>query len=156
MKKQQDEFDTVSGNCTDKNSSNFPEEEGTNKSNADNVSGNSTVGTKDDEEEKLDREVEYTNHTTKAADEPMPERLLDYTTMTLPCVDFPAMKKRNKAAAESNSAIIPPLHVTVSLFCGFFLFRRPHDTAKHCFILILIYFTNSWFSIHYYALIFLI
>jgi PAS domain-containing protein len=42
-----------------------------------------------------------------------PVRMLDYKAITLPCIDFPAMKKRNQATADSDT-IIDPLTVTVS------------------------------------------
>jgi PAS domain S-box-containing protein len=48
------------------------------------------------------------------ADPPeIPGRLLDYTAMTLPCINFPAMKKRNLSLTDSDSKF-EPLHVTVS------------------------------------------
>jgi len=59
--------------------------------------------------------------------------LLGYTAMTLPCIDFPAMRKRNQAAAESNSINIPPLHVTVTLMAD-------DDPRRRCFHCV---FTNS-------------
>jgi PAS domain-containing protein len=68
------------------------------------------------------------DETDKEENEAIPEHLLDYTAMTLPCIDFPAMRKRNQAAAaDSNSVAIPPLHVTVSCFYALmylFVFSR--------------------------------
>jgi len=58
---------------------------------------------------------------------------LDYTAMTLPCIDFPAMRKRNQAANDSDSVSIPPLHVTVTLMSD-------KDPSKRCFHCV---FTNS-------------
>jgi hypothetical protein len=46
----------------------------------------------------------------------VPKRAVDYAAMTLPCVNFPAMKKRNRALGESDR-IIDPLHITVSFRC---------------------------------------
>jgi len=73
------------------------------------------------------------NLTLKENDELISRRLLNYTAMTLPCIDFPAMIKRNQAAAESNSVIIPPLHVTVTLMSD----KDPRRRCFHCV------FTNS-------------
>jgi hypothetical protein len=52
-------------------------------------------------------------------------RLLDYTTITLPCVDFPAMKKRNQAISDTDS-LIDPLTITVTLM-------EDKDPRKRCF-----------------------
>jgi PAS domain S-box-containing protein len=47
----------------------------------------------------------------------LPDRMLDYTAITLPCIDFPAMKKRNHPGADADT-IIDSLTVTVSsLLC---------------------------------------
>ena len=56
----------------------------------------------------------------KEENEAIPEHSLDYTTMTLPCIDFPGMRKRNQAAAaaDPDSVAIPSLHVTVSCSCA--------------------------------------
>jgi len=69
--------------------------------------------------EKSKREVET---------EPMPRPLLNYAAMTLPCIDFPSMIKWNQAAAETNSVIIPPLHVTVTLMSD----KDPRRRCFHC------------------------
>jgi hypothetical protein len=61
------------------------------------------------------------------------KRLLNYTAMTLPCIDFPAMIKRNQAAREANTVIIPPLHVTITLMSD-------QDPRRRCFHCV---FTNS-------------
>jgi PAS domain S-box-containing protein len=66
-------------------------------------------------------------------DESLSNRLLNYTAMTLPCIDFPAMIKRNKSAVESNSVIIQPLHITVTLMSD----KDPRRQCFHCV------FTNS-------------
>merc|ERR1712014_80369 len=71
--------------------------------------------------------------TRSEGEELMSKRLLNYTAMTLPCIDFPAMKKRNQAAIESNSVVIPPLHVTVTLMSD----KDPRRRCFHCV------FTNS-------------
>merc|ERR1712238_368915 len=76
---------------------------------------------------------EETEKMEKEECEAMPEHLLDYTAMTLPCIDFPAMVKRNQAAADSDSASIPPLHLTVTLMTD-------KDPKKRCFHCV---FTNS-------------
>ena len=115
----------VSGDSTEETCSNSTEER-TNNISADNsvnsseeTSANTSSGVTVKEDEK-DKEEEKS--ASEIADESMPKHLLDYTAMTLPCVDFPAMKKRNQAAADSNSVTIPALHVTVSRFCGSFSF----------------------------------
>jgi len=60
--------------------------------------------------------------------------MMDYTAMTLPCIDFPAMRKRNHhATADSDSVAIPPLHVTVTLMSD----KDPRRRCFHCV------FTNS-------------
>ena len=71
-------------------------------------------GERGNEEEESQNIAKNDGLVIQENDESLSKRLLNYTAMTLPCVDFPAMKKRNQAAAESNSVIIPPLHVTVS------------------------------------------
>ncbi|KAL3904684.1 MAG: hypothetical protein SGILL_009972 [Bacillariaceae sp.] len=55
----------------------------------------------------------------------LPVRLMDYKTITLPCVDFPAMKKRNQAISDSDS-LIDPLTVTATLM-------GDKDVRKRCF-----------------------
>ena len=72
----------------------------------------------------------------KGSEELMTKRLLNYTAMTLPCIDFPAMITRNQAAREANAALIPPLHVTVSLFvflCFFFHLFLSCQYSDVCF-----------------------
>jgi len=69
----------------------------------------------------------------EGTEESISKRLLNYTAMTLPCVDFPAMKKRKQSSIESNSVIIPPLHVTVTLMSD----KDPKRRCFHCV------FTNS-------------
>jgi len=76
---------------------------------------------------------EETQKIQKEECEAMPEHLLDYTAMTLPCIDFPAMIKRNQAAADSDTDAIPPLHLTVTLMAD-------KDPKKRCFHCV---FTNS-------------
>jgi len=71
--------------------------------------------------------------TQKGSHELMSKRMLNYTAMTLPCIDFPAMIKRNQSARESNATTIPPLHVTVTLMSD-------EDPRRRCFHCV---FTNS-------------
>merc|ERR1712124_182837 len=59
--------------------------------------------------------------------------MMDYTAMTLPCIDFPAMRKRTQAAADSDTVAIAPLHVTVTLMSD----KDPRRRCFHCV------FTNS-------------
>jgi PAS domain S-box-containing protein len=127
---------TVYANSSnEESSSNSAEEEGANKTDTDNEepSDNSTKekGTKKintlskesrnekngKEKGKPEEDAKETNLTKNGRDAIMPKRLLNYTAMTLPCIDFPAMIKRNQAATESNFVRIPPLHVTVSIIC---------------------------------------
>lgn len=71
--------------------------------------------------------------TNQMKEESTANNLLGYTAMTLPCIDFPAMRKRNQAAADSDSINIPPLHVTVTLMAD-------NDPRRRCFHCV---FTNS-------------
>merc|ERR1711862_448496 len=72
-------------------------------------------------------------NTNQMKEESTAKNLLGYTAMTLPCIDFPAMRKRNQAAADSDSINIPPLHVTVTLMAD----KDPRRRCFHCV------FTNS-------------
>jgi len=118
----------VSGNsANEESSSDSTEEEVTNKIATYNVSGNST----NEESSSNSAEEERTNKIDE--DELISKHLLNYTAMTLPCIDFPGMKKRNEAATESNSVTIPPLHVTVTLMSD-------KDPSRRCFHCV---FTNS-------------
>jgi len=91
---------------------------------------------RDDDLEKSAKEettVNSTEEMKKEENEAIPKHLLDYTAMTLPCIDFPAMRKRNQAAADSDSIAIPPLHLTVTLMAD-------NDPKRRCFHCV---FTNS-------------
>jgi PAS domain S-box-containing protein len=55
----------------------------------------------------------------------IPSRLMDYTAITLPCIDFPAMKKRNESVSDADF-LIDPLTVTVTLMAD-------HDPRQRCF-----------------------
>jgi hypothetical protein len=57
----------------------------------------------------------------------MPSRLMDYTAITLPCINFPAMKKRNEGFSEADS-VIGPLTVTVTLMAD----KDPRRRCFHC------------------------
>eukprot|EP00539_Tryblionella_compressa_P016799 CAMPEP_0178855524 /NCGR_PEP_ID=MMETSP0746-20121128/23445_1 /TAXON_ID=913974 /ORGANISM="Nitzschia punctata, Strain CCMP561" /LENGTH=1011 /DNA_ID=CAMNT_0020521649 /DNA_START=157 /DNA_END=3192 /DNA_ORIENTATION=- len=59
--------------------------------------------------------------------EDLPHRLLDYTAITLPCIEFPAMKKRNQYSSDSGS-VIDPLTVTVTLMSD----KDPRRRCFHC------------------------
>jgi len=138
---------TFSNNSTNEESSlNFTEEERGSNSSVEDISGkaiskeimsNSTEAREDtcDAEKiaKNDVNEDDINQMEKGVDCLISNRLLNYTAMTLPCIDFPAMKKRNQAAIESNSVIIPPLHVTVTLMSD----KDPRRRCFHCV------FTNS-------------
>jgi PAS domain S-box-containing protein len=85
-------------------------------------SNGTTSNVENGEEDVTTKNDANDDHLTRnEGEELMSKRLLNYTAMTLPCIDFPAMKKRNQAAVESNAVMIPPLHVTVSLDCISFL-----------------------------------
>lgn len=121
-----------SGNSTTEEScSNSTEEDGANKTDTDNASnekpsdnitkkeGANEINTlsKESHDSATQNDAKETNVTENGKDEIMPKSLLNYTAMTLPCIDFPAMVKRNQAATKSNSVLIPALHVTVSIIC---------------------------------------
>jgi PAS domain-containing protein len=57
----------------------------------------------------------------------MPSRLMNYAAITLPCIDFPAMRKRNERMSDSVS-IIDPLTVTVTLMAD----KDPRRRCFHC------------------------
>ena len=97
------EGESSANSTTEGSSSNSTEEEGATK-----IDTNGKENIKPEED---------ANVTENGKDEIMPKSLLNYTAMTLPCIDFPAMIKRNQAATESNSVLIPALHVTVSIIC---------------------------------------
>eukprot|EP00536_Pseudo-nitzschia_multiseries_P005422 jgi/Psemu1/303360/fgenesh1_kg.101_\ len=122
-------------------------QEGSTTSNVDPVAVDSNAKNGDNAAAQEEEETKSTSHTgieessiaiedtfeTDSEIHSMPLRLLNYTAMTLPCVDFPAMKKWNQTAAEKNSALIPPLHVTVTLMSD-------KDPSRRCFHCV---FTNS-------------
>merc|ERR1711933_316187 len=102
----------------------------TSKENTDIIAPNGERGNEEEESRNI---TKNDGLVIQENDESLSKRLLNYTAMTLPCVDFPAMKKRNQAAAESNKPIIPPLHVTVTLMSD----KDPRRRCFHCV------FTNS-------------
>ena len=128
------DLDNVSGNFSnEETSSNSTEDEGTPKNDISETSNEHKVGNNKDKTlskdcvtstDKTGEEKDGAtgiDQTQKGSYESLPKRLLNYTAMTLPCIDFPAMIKRNQAAREANTVIIPPLHVTVSYFSLMFL-----------------------------------
>jgi hypothetical protein len=66
-----------------------------------------------------EKELESVNETKDSS-----ERKWDYAAMTLPCIDFPAMKKR-RTESEATSHF-DPLYVTVTLMTD-------EDPRKRCF-----------------------
>lgn len=141
-----DTDDACRNSTNEETSSSCTECEGTNKNN----SGTSNEGPKSTEEWGAEKTSSLSKENHKSSslngeegekkeepdtylDESLSNRLLNYTAMTLPCIDFPAMIKRNQAAVESNSVIIQPLHITVTLMSD----KDPRRQCFHCV------FTNS-------------
>jgi len=141
------EGESSANSTTEESCSNSAEEDGANKTDTDNVSneepgdnvtkkeGANEINTlsKESHDSATQNDAKETNVTENGKDEIMPKSLLNYTAMTLPCIDFPAMVKRNQAATKSNSVLIPALHVTITLM-------KDKDPSRRCFHCV---FTNS-------------
>ena len=94
----------------------------------------SALRTNEDEEQENSNDAASTNSVkdtaaSSSANEEVKsvdnqENQYDYAAITLPCVDFPAMKKRREAAEPSRHS--DPLYVTVTLM-------GDEDPRKRCF-----------------------
>ena len=81
--------------------------DGTNNDPAPESSGNSTNTSGTNTSSDTEKDPEQSNDESKDTS----ERMWDYAAMTLPCIDFPAMKKRREDAEPVTH--FDPLYVTV-------------------------------------------